>query len=209
MALATVIAPGLACAAAVPSSIYTNEEGVSFDKEAKRDPAPWFGITVAANDKVAFVYLFGQAIPAIAYKALGPFVVPHHIRVTLPDGRVTKLRMARTATCWGSAPKAAKKCGWQRGLVWRTRPQCPRSGRAGELWRRHERRSGSCAQDTPCHLAERPQPSEPRALCPPTRHAGKGCELFMGRPKRQNDRHQPALHAGKLHHRTTTEETPQ
>jgi hypothetical protein len=109
LALAALAAPMLAHAATLPPGTYTNEEEVYFDKEAKRAPAPWIGMTVAADGKVAFVDLFGKPVAAVAYKGLVPSDTAGRIRMTLSDGRITELRRARTATCWGAAPKAVKK----------------------------------------------------------------------------------------------------
>ncbi|UVO54811.1 hypothetical protein [Sphingomonas sp. SUN039] len=109
LALAALIAPALAAAAPLPPGIYTNEEEVYFDKEAKRAAAPWLGVTVAADGKVAFVDLFGKSVAAIPYKLVSSIEPFDRIRMTLADGRVTELRRARTATCWGAAPKAVKK----------------------------------------------------------------------------------------------------
>jgi hypothetical protein len=109
LALAALAAPTLAAAAPLLPGIYTNEEEVYFDKEAKRAPAPWLGVTIAADGKVAFVDLFGKPVAATAYKALALSETPGRVRMTLADGRVTELRRARTATCWGAAPKAVKK----------------------------------------------------------------------------------------------------
>jgi hypothetical protein len=95
--------------AAVPSGSYTNEEETYFDKEAKRAPAPWIGINVDAAGKVAFVDVFGKPVAATPYKTLESAATAGRVRMTLNDGRVTELRRARTATCWGAAPKAARK----------------------------------------------------------------------------------------------------
>lgn len=109
LALAAMAAPALAAAAPLPPGIYTNEEEVYFDKEAERPAAPWIGVAVAADGKVAFVDLFGKTVAATAHKALVQSKTAGRVRMTLSDGRVTELRRARTATCWGAAPKAVKK----------------------------------------------------------------------------------------------------
>ena len=88
---------------------YTNEEEVYFDKEAKREAAPWIGIVVDATGKVAFVDSFNKPTAAIAYSSLAQAEMPGRVRMTLSSGRVSELRRARTATCWGAALKAAKK----------------------------------------------------------------------------------------------------
>ena len=95
--------------AAPPAGTYTNEEEVYFDKEAQRTPAPWIGLFVGADGKPAFVDPFGKAAAAIPYQSLASGDAPGRLRMTLTDGRVTTLRRARWATCWGAAPKAAKK----------------------------------------------------------------------------------------------------
>jgi hypothetical protein len=109
LALAAMAAPAVAAATSLPPGTYTNEEEVYFDKEAMRAPAPWIGMTVTADGKVAFVDLFGKPVAATTYKGLAPSDTAGRIRMALSDGRVTELRRARTATCWGAAPKAAKK----------------------------------------------------------------------------------------------------
>jgi hypothetical protein len=109
LALVAMATPACAAAASLPPGLYTNEEEVYFDKEAKRPAAPWIGVTVGADSKVAFVDLFGRAVAATTYKALVPSETAGRVAMTLSDGRVTELRRARTATCWGAAPKAVKK----------------------------------------------------------------------------------------------------
>ncbi len=98
----------VALAPSAPDSIYTNEEEVYFDAEAKRAPAPWIGLIFDAAAKPAFVDRFGKPVAAVAHHGLRP--APHdRLRLTLDDGRVTELRRARTATCWGAVPKGARK----------------------------------------------------------------------------------------------------
>ena len=109
LALVAMAAPAFAAAASLPSGTYTNEEEVYFDTEAKRTPAPWIGIAVTADGTVAFVDLFGKTVATTAYKGLAPSTVANRARMTLSDGRVTELRRARSATCWGAAPKAVKR----------------------------------------------------------------------------------------------------
>ena len=109
LALAMLAAPVVAYAAPLPSGTYTNEEEVYFDKEAKRPAAPWVGISVDAAGKISFVDVYSHTVQATAYKALVPSETAGRVRMTLADGRVTELRRARTATCWGAAPKAVKK----------------------------------------------------------------------------------------------------
>jgi hypothetical protein len=93
----------------MPPGTYTNEEETYFDNEAKRSPAPWVGIAVDASGKIAFVDGFGKPVAPVAYTALAPADKVGRVRMTLSDGRITELRLARTATCWGAAPKATKK----------------------------------------------------------------------------------------------------
>ena len=95
-----------------PPGLYTNEEENCFDAEAKRTPAPWIGLRVEERsalqiDKFRQPAATGRAVVAI--KGITPSDQPGRIRVTLADGRVTDLRRARTATCWGASPKAVKK----------------------------------------------------------------------------------------------------
>lgn len=96
----------------VPPGTYTNEEETYFDAEAKRTPAPWIGLRVDERSALQ-IDKFGQPASqsrsVIAIKAITSSDLPDRIRVTLSDGRVTELRRARTATCWGAAPKAVKK----------------------------------------------------------------------------------------------------
>ena len=108
-ALALLAAPVVATAVPLLPGTYTNEEEVYFDKEAKRPAAPWLGISVDAAGKISFVDIYSNAVGATAYKGLVPSATAGRVRITLNDGRVTELRRARTATCWGAAPKAAKK----------------------------------------------------------------------------------------------------
>lgn len=107
--LLALLAYGSQALAAVPPGTYTNEEETYFDKEAKRTAAPWIGVTVDAAGTVAFVDLFGKPAAAVTYAALAASDKPNRVRMTLADGRVTELRRARSATCWGAAPKTAKK----------------------------------------------------------------------------------------------------
>ena len=104
-----VIAPGVSAAVPIAPGTYTNEEEVYFDKEAKRPSAPWTGVAVDTQEKVTFIDLFGRRVAPVAYKLLAPVKTAGRVSMTLPDGRVTELRLARTATCWGAAPKAVKK----------------------------------------------------------------------------------------------------
>ena len=108
-ALAMLAAPVAAYAAPLPSGIYTNEEEVYFDKEAKHPAAPWVGISVDPAGKVSFVDVYNHVVQATAYKALVLSETAGRVRMTLAGGRVTELRRARTATCWGAVPKAVKK----------------------------------------------------------------------------------------------------
>ncbi len=109
LALAAMAAPVLASAATLPPGTYTNEEEVYFDKEAKRPPAPWIGMTVDAAGQTAFVDLFGKPAQVVKYSAEVPSTTPGRVKLRLADKRVTELRLARTATCWGAALKSTKK----------------------------------------------------------------------------------------------------
>lgn len=108
-ALALLAAPVVATAAPLAPGIYTNEEEVYFDKEAKRPAAPWIGISVDPAGKISFVDVYSHAGSATAYTTLVPSDTSGRVRMTLADGRITELRRARAATCWGAAPKAVKK----------------------------------------------------------------------------------------------------
>jgi hypothetical protein len=93
----------------VVPGVYTNEEEVSFDLEAKRAAAPWIGVRIAPDGKESFVDKFGATAQALPNAVV---VIPGWapgLEVKLADGRTTKLRRARPATCWVAAPKAAKK----------------------------------------------------------------------------------------------------
>ena len=89
---------------------YTNEEEVSFDQEARRRPAPWIGIAFDAAGSPNFVDRFGKSVAPIAHRKLFPSAArDNRLTLTLADGRVTELRLARPTTCWGASLKAAKK----------------------------------------------------------------------------------------------------
>jgi hypothetical protein len=90
-----------------PDGIYTNEEEVYFDKEAKRAPAPWLGLRYSP-DKLEFIDLFGQAVKPFTLRSVD-FAQDGGLRVALMDRRVTELRRARAVTCWGAIPKSTKK----------------------------------------------------------------------------------------------------
>jgi hypothetical protein len=109
LALAAMAMPMLASAATLPPGTYTNEEEVYFETLAKRPAAPWIGIMVAADGKLSFVDVYGKPVAATAYKGLLPGNLPNRASLILADGRVTELRQARTATCWGASPKVVKK----------------------------------------------------------------------------------------------------
>jgi hypothetical protein len=117
MLAAVLIAQAAAAAASPPTgplvpmaaSIWTNEEEVYFDGEAKRASAPWIGLRIAPGGGVTYVDRFGKVVPAVGEKSLAYGPDGTRLRMTLADGRVTELRRARTATCWGAAPKAVKK----------------------------------------------------------------------------------------------------
>jgi hypothetical protein len=94
----------------VPNGIYTNEEEVYFDKEAKRAPAPWIGIRFEeGTGGYSFVDAMGRAASFVRFTAVAPSGVDGRAKMTLPDGRVTELRRARPVTCWGAIAKTAKK----------------------------------------------------------------------------------------------------
>jgi hypothetical protein len=98
-------------APAVPmaAAIFTNEEEVYFDGEAKRVPAPWIGVEIAAGGGTTFIDRFGQVVRPVPHKAFAYGDDRSRLKVTLADGRVTELRRARPVTCWGSVPKTTKK----------------------------------------------------------------------------------------------------
>ena len=87
---------------------YTNEEEVYFDGEAKRPPAPWVGIVVAAGGNLTFIDRFGRPVAARPYK-VARATTPDRATMVLADGREIELRRARPTTCWGASLKTAKK----------------------------------------------------------------------------------------------------
>jgi hypothetical protein len=102
-------APALASTPPIipPDGTYTNEEEVYFDREAKRESAPWLGLRYSPG-KQEFVDLFGQPVKPFTLRSVD-LAEGGRLRVTLMDGRVTELRRARPVTCWGAIPKTAKK----------------------------------------------------------------------------------------------------
>lgn len=89
--------------------IYTNEEEVYFDGEAKRAPAPWIGFQMSSSGEAGFVDKFGSPVARVTTRRIVEGSQPDRLKVTLPDGRVTELRRARLFTCWGAALKTTKK----------------------------------------------------------------------------------------------------
>lgn len=94
----------------LPQGIYTNEEEVYFDKEARKDAAPWAGIRVGDDGIWNEVDVFGDDnygknwnVETVATLA------PDRLTATLESGRTTVMRRARAVTCWGSVPKRTKK----------------------------------------------------------------------------------------------------
>ena len=86
---------------------YTNEEEVYFDTEAGKTPAPWIGLRIDTDWSVRKVDAYGRVVPGQPPSPIEGDAGA--LTVALPDGRTTTLQHARTATCWGSVPKTAKK----------------------------------------------------------------------------------------------------
>lgn len=86
---------------------YTNEEDVYFDKEAGKSPAPWIGLRIDPDQSVHSVDAYGRIVSGRAPSLIAGNATT--LSVALPDGRTTTLQYARSATCWGSVPKIAKK----------------------------------------------------------------------------------------------------
>lgn len=107
-AAAVLALASTAHAAPPPPGTYTNEEEVYFDREMKRAPAPWVGITIDSVGKPSFVDAYGKLATATVYKALA-VSGPGRVKMTFADGRVTELRMGRPLTCWGAIRKDAPK----------------------------------------------------------------------------------------------------
>jgi hypothetical protein len=110
--LIAIAGPLLAAATApqpLPPGIYTNEEDVYFDTEAKRTAAPWIGIRIGDNGEVQTVDKFGQPSKTKTDFTVKPSATADRLALTLKGGLVTELRRARGFTCWGAAPKATKK----------------------------------------------------------------------------------------------------
>jgi hypothetical protein len=109
LGLVMVATPALASTSPIipADGIYTNEEEVYFDKEAKRASAPWLSVRYVSG-KMEFVDQFGRLVKPLTLRGV---VVAQggRLRATLADGRVTELRRARPVTCWGAIPKTAKK----------------------------------------------------------------------------------------------------
>ena len=103
----TVLLGAPATASALIPGTYTNEEEVYFDKEVGKVAAPWIGVRVDADHKVALVDAYGRVVSGKAMPLVQVDLVA--INAALGDGRTTKLQRARTATCWGSVPKLTKK----------------------------------------------------------------------------------------------------
>ena len=102
----TLIATPVAASDLNPGT-YTNEEEVYFDNDAGKVPAPWIGVRIDADHKVAWIDAYGRPVTgqALPLVQASPFV----INAVLDGGRVSRLQRGRPITCWGSVPKVAKK----------------------------------------------------------------------------------------------------
>ena len=99
----TGIAPG----------IYSNEEQVYFDKEAKRAAPPWLSISVTRAGravKAEAIDAFGKPVAgAIDSAALTSSAIPGRLDYRFPGGQTTELRLARAITCWVAVRKDKAK----------------------------------------------------------------------------------------------------
>ncbi len=109
--LAAPLAPGKAMTGFVAGT-YSNEEEVYFDEEAKRPAAPRVSMSIAdgtSGPSVQVIDQFGNLLKqSIDAKTLTQ-TSPNRIKLTLPDGKVTELRLARPVLCWVAVRKDKPK----------------------------------------------------------------------------------------------------
>jgi hypothetical protein len=95
--------------APVEPVVYSNMEEVYFDKEAKKEPAPWLSVKIDETQEpsVTFIDAFGQtAKPSQSWTIQSQT----NDRLTLTNGtRTTELRRARPVSCWAAVKKDAPK----------------------------------------------------------------------------------------------------
>jgi hypothetical protein len=107
-----VSALGLGCCAAAPaplaSGLYTNEEQVYFDKEAKHPAPPWTAIRVEA-DVVTPVDAYGVPVVGSINAAQLRMVGKDRAELRFADGQKSELRRARQVTCWVAVRKDKAK----------------------------------------------------------------------------------------------------
>jgi hypothetical protein len=111
--LATPLFAGLPKGVEIQPGIYSNEEQVYFDGEAKRPVPPKLMIKIergAAGLRVAKVDAFGKAQEgAVDLRLLARSQVGGGLRYTPANGPVLDLRRARPVTCWVAVRKDKPK----------------------------------------------------------------------------------------------------
>ena len=99
--------------AEIMPGVYTNEEQVYFDKEAKRAAPPWLSVAVtrdAGGLRATAIDAFGKALPdAIDVAALSPSKSAGRINYRFAGGQITELRRSREVSCWVAIRKDAPK----------------------------------------------------------------------------------------------------
>jgi hypothetical protein len=89
--------------------VYTNEEEVYFDDLAKRPTASWISIEIGADDSIKAIDAFQK--PVVGEYDAKQITVTNkdRIKLMLPDGKVTELRLARPVSCWVAVRKEKPK----------------------------------------------------------------------------------------------------
>jgi hypothetical protein len=107
-----VSALGFGCCAAAPaplaSGLYTNEEQVYFDKEAKRPAPTWTAIRVEAG-VITPVDAYGVPVVGSINAAQLRMVGKDRAELRFADGQKSELRRARQVTCWVAVRKDKAK----------------------------------------------------------------------------------------------------
>jgi hypothetical protein len=98
--------------ATLAAGIYSNEEQVYFDKEAKRPAPPWISINVITEkgrNQISIIDAFARPIGGpVALNQLTP-ISQNRAMLRLANGMVTELRRARPVTCWVAVRKDKPK----------------------------------------------------------------------------------------------------
>lgn len=93
--------------------VYSNEEQVYFDKEAKRAAPPWLSLSItrdAGGLRATAVDAFGNVLPDVVdTKALSPSAVKGRISYRFANGQTTELRLSRPVSCWVGVRKDQPK----------------------------------------------------------------------------------------------------